>query len=377
MVKKIKILFLSHSSEMNGAERSLFDIVKNLDKKKFEPVVVLPKKGRLKDEFDLLGIKNYVVQCPWWVKINPNIFNFFYSLFREIISCILIRNIVKKEMIDVIYSNTVVCFTGAIVSKLLRRPHIWHIREILPQDLKFYFSYKWLFRFVSNNSKRVIAISSAVGNQFKRKDNLKIIHNALDLNISKLKKVEIEMKNKGDFLVCCIGSLQKRKSQEDAIRALSFVKNQKVKLLIVGKGIKEYEDYLKDLVRKLGLEERVIFMGFRYDALNILYSSDLLVLPSLNEPFGRVVLEAMACKKPVIAVNKGGPSEVVRDEKTGFLVPPRDPKAIAEKILFLYVNKEVAREMGKEGYRIFIKDFNYNNYTKKIEKVILDSYSSK
>ncbi len=114
---------------------------------------------------------------------------------------------------------------------------------------------------------------------------------------------------------------------------------------------------LQDQAHSLGIADAVIFTGFRADATDILAASDLCVLPSLAEPFGLVLLEAMALSKPIVATRAGGPLEIVLDEETGLLVPPADPDALAQGIERLLANPSLAQNMGQAGFARFTRHF--------------------
>jgi glycosyltransferase involved in cell wall biosynthesis len=121
------------------------------------------------------------------------------------------------------------------------------------------------------------------------------------------------------------------------------------RLLVVGDG-SEKAAYEK-MVRDLGMARSVIFTGFAEDVAVLLGSMDVFVLPSLNEGMGRVILEAMACRKPVIASCVGGIPELVQDGVTGLLVPPADPQALSLAILALLRSPGKAGTLAENGYR--------------------------
>ena len=106
---------------------------------------------------------------------------------------------------------------------------------------------------------------------------------------------------------------------------------------------------LKKMITELGLAEKVIFCGPQRNMPAVYHALDVLVLPSIQEPFGRTLIEAMAAERPVIASAAGGLLEVVEANVTGLLVPPGDPQQLAEAILTIAYDREMARQMGKEG----------------------------
>ena len=131
--------------------------------------------------------------------------------------------------------------------------------------------------------------------------------------------------------------------------------------LIVGgvsDGDPSYEGRLKKLTVDLGIESRVTFAGFRSDIADLMRASDILVHASLKpEPFGTVILEGMACGRPYVAMNEGGPNEMLEHGKSGLLVPPRDPSAMAEAICKLLSDPNYAQLMGQAARQRAIDHF--------------------
>ena len=366
---------------MVGAERSLLLLLKNIDRDCFDPIVVLPTSGPLKREIEYLNIKTYEVKSPWWVSGRKNIIltilHFGYNIIQEIIALIRLYKVIELEKIDIIYTNTIVNFSGSIVSFITKKSHIWHIREIIPgnPDLHFFLPHKMLFKFILRTSDIIIVNSNATADQFRSSESkIKVIYNAVDVeefknpnpfpNISGVKST--------DWLVTVVGSLQKRKAQDDAIKAVKIAKEAipNIKLLLVGDGSEEFKNYLKEMASKLNISDNVIFTGYRDDVPTILRHCKLLLMPSWNEPFGRVVIEAMAAGIPVIGVNSGGVKEIIQDGITGYLIPPKKPLKIAEKMIYLFHHPDLAKEMGNKGKKIAMEKFSIQNYTKSIEKVI-------
>jgi glycosyltransferase involved in cell wall biosynthesis len=136
--------------------------------------------------------------------------------------------------------------------------------------------------------------------------------------------------------------------------------------LIVGDGTL-YNQLLQE-VAILGLEGYVKFLGWREDIPEILSITDIVVVPSLMEGFGIVVLEAYASGKPVVATNVGGLHEIVEDGVTGFLVPPEDSVAIADAVCRLIADKDLREGMGRRG-KIKAKQFSLENMYKELEGV--------
>ena len=150
------------------------------------------------------------------------------------------------------------------------------------------------------------------------------------------------------------------KGHTELFKALTLVKDERpdFRLLVVGEddpcahpGHGSYLAELRDLSTALGLEEQMIFTGFRRDIPQLMAACDLYTMPSFEEPFGMVYLEAMAMKKAVIALDNGGAREVVEDGRSGLLSPPQDIPALAANILTLMQCPEMRMRMGEYGRR--------------------------
>jgi glycosyltransferase involved in cell wall biosynthesis len=119
----------------------------------------------------------------------------------------------------------------------------------------------------------------------------------------------------------------------------------------------------------MNMNDRVIFTGERHDIPNLLQEIDISVLPSLSEGFPNSLLEAMAAGMPVVATNVGGNPEIVRDGRTGLLVPPRDPDALAHSITSLLESPLLARQFGNAGYARVKAEFSLTATVRRTEEL--------
>jgi len=167
-----------------------------------------------------------------------------------------------------------------------------------------------------------------------------------------------------------VGRLSVEKGLTYLIDALAELKAKQteVHLLIVGEG--EQRANLQAQVESLGLRQAVKFLGERADARQIIGALDLLVLPSLTEGLPNVVLEAFAYKTPVVATAVGGVPELVKDGETGWLVPPRDPRALAQAILNVLSNPEEARRRAENAYKHLLENFTLEKQVDKWEQAL-------
>jgi glycosyltransferase involved in cell wall biosynthesis len=153
----------------------------------------------------------------------------------------------------------------------------------------------------------------------------------------------------GTTVICTVGRLTPVKGQETLIRAVSDLirQGEKIFLLLLGDG--ELRRDLEALALQLGVSESVRFLGWRHDVARIMAACDIFCLPSLNEGMGKVLVEAMAMQKPIVASDVGGIPDLVVQGENGILVPSADSKALAKAIMTLLSDPEKIKEMGARG----------------------------
>jgi glycosyltransferase involved in cell wall biosynthesis len=170
------------------------------------------------------------------------------------------------------------------------------------------------------------------------------------------------------LIIGTVGRLEPVKGHEFLIKAAGNIISKYPDAFFIFTG----DGYLRqDLERKasnLDLRENIIFMGWRDDAAQIISAYDVFVLPSLNEGMGRVLVEAMALGKPIVASNIGGIPDLVIHGKNGFLVPPKKPKELAKYIQILLEDEEKREKMGLAGKEMSL-NFSVENMVEKIEKL--------
>lgn len=129
------------------------------------------------------------------------------------------------------------------------------------------------------------------------------------------------------------------------------------------------EKNLREIVKEEGIGGSVIMPGFRDDVARLLNTLDVFVFPSLAEALGTAILEAMAMKKPVVGSQVGGIPEIVEEGRTGYLVDPEDPRAIAERVIHLLRNAELRRKMGLEGRKFVEAHYDARLMVQRLEKL--------
>jgi len=202
----------------------------------------------------------------------------------------------------------------------------------------------------------------AIGNGIKTGE---VIPNGVDLEI--FKPIE-RMDSKDEKIILTVSRLVKKNGIDDLIKAGQYL-DFDFKILIIGIG--EQEKELKDLTKKLGIQDKVIFKGqVEYGELPKYYAlADVFVRPSLSEGLGNVFLEAMACGLPVIGTEVGGIPDFLKDRETGLFCETKNPQSIAQKIRQISNNEQLRKTLSKNGLKLVQEKYDWNLIAKKMNKI--------
>ncbi len=214
-------------------------------------------------------------------------------------------------------------------------------------------SYKRVTRFTLDKADGVTTVSNYLRDEthkvIETNKDIEVIPNFIDLkrfDAHPCPDAQALHGGSDELLLVHTSNFRPVKRVGDVVEAMALVaKDISVKLLLIGDG--PDRPAIEDRVRELGLAERVSFLGSQESVERILPCADVFVLPSIYESFGLAALEAMASGLPVVATNTGGIPEVVEDGVTGFLVSPRNPKALARAIREMALNPERRKSMGR------------------------------
>ncbi|MHA1298628.1 MAG: glycosyltransferase family 4 protein, partial [Candidatus Helarchaeota archaeon] len=207
-------------------------------------------------------------------------------------------------------------------------------------------------------------------------ENLNVIHNGIDIFPPPSEKDKIQIINKLGIInkkvILFVGRLDQRKGVIFLVKAIKELKNdikEDFKCIIVGNG--PIKNHILKYIKNNNLDSYFSFVNkVNYKNLRkIFFLCDVLVLPSLYEGLGLVLLEAMASKKPVIGTNSGGIPEIIKHGYNGFLTPLRSIKHISKAIKKILSNNELAKKMGEHGYTMIKRDFTWEKAVKKTLKI--------
>lgn len=358
-----RILFLSYLSGLGGGESFLITHLSRLHREKFEPHVLLASEGPLLDRLVRLNVS---------AEILP------FQKNRSIVSalaliCALVRYIIHHQIQLVHINDMEYGKFGAIAARLCGVPCVWTCHG-------WWYASPIREAFYRVMIDRVVSVSSAVHESLTKRGILPtnkacVIHPGIDLDKFTPSAPDRTIAQQwsltpGHIIVAIVGRFQPIKGHEVFLEAARLVANSlpDVDFLIIGGNVFGVETDAANhasLVSRVQadpmLRQRVHFLPFQSDMSRAFSVVDILVSASDAETFGMVHVEAMACGKPVVSTDRGGPQDIVNEGITGFLVPPRNPRALAGRITSLCQNPEQRAKMGEAGRARTLELFDANH----------------
>ena len=371
-----RILYLHAGAEMYGADKVLLELIKGLDHKEFEVHVILPNDGVLVEALRQVGAQVSVLDYPILRRkyFNPKgIVDYIrsYNFYAKQIALYA-----REHSIDMVHNNTAAVLEGIYLKRKFKLPLIWHVHEIIvkPKAISDFIN-----MLMGRYADKIVTVSQAVANHIKQspfiKDSqVKVIYNGVDNTVyypmdasSIREKFDIAQ----DALVIgMIGRVNAIKGQNDFIEAVEplLEKNEQAVAFLAG-GVFPGEEWRLEELDKRIASSSVVSQIHRidyYDKTSELYNMfDIFVLPSIKpDSLPTVVLEAMACSKPVVGYNNGGIAEMVVDDKSGCLVKPNRPQELSKAISLLLDSSEKREKFGRVGYQRQKELFSLESYIK-------------
>lgn len=325
-----RVVLFSHASDLSGAPIALARLAFRLPQHGFSPLVLLPGPGPLSGKLEQQGTEFRVLKGP--VKL----IDFMKTL--------------RKEDPVLVHVNSLVKSWPVLVSRMLRRPVVWHVHEFLGTKKM----YAALIHMVSDG---VILISKEQFTLFRGKEKACRIPNGIDTaQYEKVKSSGIISEKMGESRktdVIFIGRIEQNKGLLVLAKAAAILKERGwIRYIVVGgvpKGGQRYEQQVKAVLKCEGLESSFYFLGYRQNIPEIIASCDLLCQPSYSDTFPLTVLEAMAGGLPVIGTSVGEVPSIIDEGKTGFVLQPGDHESLADRIKKLDDDPDLRRRMGMAG----------------------------
>ncbi len=370
--QKPKILLYTDTKQLGGAENHMLSMFKFYDRQRFELQLACSADPTLDSWCQ--KIANMTVTVHRLKVSHKHDPRHFFEL----------KKILKQEDIQLVHIhvwNPASGRYGMLTAQKSNVPYILTEHDPFPlSPLK-----NWIKKSLIKDAQQIIAVSEKNSELLcklypEMKSKIITIHNGIDTTRFESQLLSFSVSDREQYrketfktdgetpIITCIAELHPRKGIRYVLEAVRELVAQKenIKLILVGSGEEKetYEKYIRDHE----LEEYVELLGRRHDIPQILKSSDIFVLPSLNEAFGLVLLEAMMAKLPIVATNNGGIPEIIEDGKNGILVPPKDSRAIAEAIQKLLASVSIRKTIAEKNYTDVRKKFEVKDMVKKTEE---------
>jgi L-malate glycosyltransferase len=358
------ILYFSSFGNLRwGGQKSLFHLVTRLDKQKFRPYVLMPTDEDFAGALRKQGIGVFVHILPPIIAFSP----------RPSLSAIgYLIKLIDEYKIALIHTdgprNT---FYSGLAAKFKHRPLVWHIRSS-ERD-----SYDALLVPLCT---KIILVANALRRRFiwtRNDKKFMTIYNGVDLSaVDESTSPPPNIKSKyhmaaDEILIGSFARIDTMKGQKHLIEACASLRKAfRFKLFLYGEIFDQiYYQACAETIRKLELQEYVVFGGHQKDVFSIMKEMDFVILSSFSEAFPRSVIEAMAVAKPVIVTDVGGSAEAVEEGVSGFVVTPGDTEMLADRMIRLGKDKGLRLKLGEAARRRVEKLFTVEKNVSKIEQV--------
>ena len=367
----MNILFISHEKYLNGASKSLLELIKCLQEKHDITVLSSYKDGKFMDKLKEMNVKILILPYYRWIErkniyVRWILYKLRWNIWgnkRNKKSAHIIAQYVYKNNIDIIHSNSSVIDIGIRVKKIVPIKHIMHLREFGDLDFNMtpFISYNSLFKKMNEGTDKFICISKAIYKHYKllQKEKKVIVYNG----VSKSNLILKEKKYENIIHIIIAARISKEKGQDIAIKAIQILIKRKIKnirLYLAGAGIIQIPR---------GCEKYIKHLGFVDNISEIRSDMDIEIVCSKAEAFGRVTIEAMLGGLVVVGSNSGGTSELIQDRITGLLFENGNPIDLANKIEYLINNRKDMYNIAKSGQQYAISKFYIERCADEIDKI--------
>ena len=373
---RARILFVNHVARLGGAECSLLDLVRHLDPQRYELHAALPARGELPELLRQAGVRVHTLPLRRLRKTaNPavlagNALNVAWVSRR-------LAALIRRESIALVHANSTTAhlYAGPAAGRC-GVPAVWHCRDLV--------SLGRLGPKLFRQASRVIAIADCVrlhlAPYVDDPAKLRTVRHGIDPSFCAAPDAAVRVRAQlgipaGTRVVGMAGQMVPWKRHRTFLVMAARIARELpgTRFVVAGADLfNEHPDYtqeLRGLVDELGLAESVTFTGHRSDMADLLASLDVVVHPAVREPLGRVLLEAMAVGRPVVAVNACGPAEIIRNGIDGVLTDSDSPWELADAVLHLLHEPALAARLGEAGRTRVAEHFSATATARQIEAV--------
>ena len=368
-MKNKKILILHSSNDLYGASKIFIQTCDLLHNANYEIHVMLPSKGPLDELIDKNILINYhnlgVLRKKY---LNPlGLFNRFIINIKAIS---FLSDYVKKNKINLVYTNTSTIISAAVAAKKNKIPSLFHVHEI-PISNKIYEIF--IGKIINRYSSKVLTVSNSVKKHWLKYIEVKKIERIYNgIIFSKTDSLVERERDQDDFVITSVARIIPYKGHGYLIDIANELikKSTKFKFLILGDTLSSYVSYeksVKQKVKDLGLENQIKFLGFREDVSSILNQSNLFIHAAIApDPLPTVLFESLYNDLPSVATNLGGAIEILDNGNNGLLIPHNDPKKAANLIYEYCSNNKLQKKHLENSKKNFKINFSSESFNKNI-----------
>lgn len=366
----MNILYLTHYTGLYGANKSLLEVIINMQKiYNVKPMVITPGTGEFNKKLDKLNIENYSFKFYPWISFNNNKIKSFIKYFRyKVMNRYALNQMLlqfNKEDISIVHTNSSCIDIGCALADKLNIKHIWHIREFGEEDynIMYYKGIKKACEYMNKKSSKIVFISKALKNKynpyFNDKGKLSLIYNGI---MKEEYFIDISEKDfNSEFNILFTGLICKSKNQFELVKAINLLVNKRniknIKAYFLGDGDELYINQMKNFIIEKNLDSNIQFEGRVENVKEYIQESHVGVISSYKEAFGRVTVEYMFGGLTVIASDTGANAEIITDKEDGLIYDLGNIQMLANKIEHLYKNREELRKLSFEGQKTVIAKF--------------------
>lgn len=383
-VNPLRVAIIEETAQIGGAQTNILNLVQAINAQAVELHVFVPYAGPYTLALQERGAILHILNLPrfrsisfFWAErklLNPAAI--IADLFLLLAYAFAIRRAVRQHKIDLLHTNSILAhFAGGVAARLSGRPCIWYMQDIIEPRHRLR---RWLFRqsaaFLADG---IVTISPPVSQQFGPPLQNRITLLPYGLNVERFRtRAETHDPLRAfagnRLLIGLAGRFVRWKGQHiflEAARLLSSVRRDLAFVLIgdASLGEADYASQLRSYVEQHQLDETVLFAGWQPAMPQVYAQLDVAVLASIEpEPFGLVVLEAMASGLPVIATAHGGPAHFLEDGVTGLLIPPSDAAALTQAIVRLADDEDLRGQLSARARREVEEHYTIGNYCERL-----------
>ena len=385
MNKLIKILYISSRADSGaGGENYLLTLFRNIDRKRFQPIVILPSEGSLRIPLENIGIEVIVIEAEHgWLKVDIAWYTLLEGLQARVKAIV---DLIISNEISIVHTNSNRRFEGALAASLTGIPHLYlaHIQyePDMPLFQRLPLSQASFAQLMIELSNKIVAVSNSVGVTLATQitdEKLQVIHNGIELNLfdialtNKSNRLKEELEIPLDhLLITAIGRIVPDKGFDYFVDAARLILQHHNNVHFVIAGSEENCFFTRQLKQKIidyAMSDHFHFLGFREDVADILAVTDIFVLSSRKEGHPYVMLEAMTSECAVVASNCAGVEETIEEGISGFIVPIGDINAMVERLISLINSVELRHSLATSAKKRIIDFFTADKTATKLMTV--------